>query len=56
MPKEKETLDDRRIDENLRRAFGDLLDEDVPERFRNLLENLKNSTSKGKGPDDRTES
>ena len=29
------------IDENLRRAYGELVEEDLPERFKNLLEQLK---------------
>ena len=35
------------IDENLRRVYSDLLDDDVPERFRSLLSRLREQERKG---------
>ena len=33
----------REIDENLRRAYGDLANQDVPDRFTKLLDQLRKS-------------
>lgn len=42
MADEKKTrLRDSAIDDNLRRAFQPTLDEDVPDRFKELLQKLK---------------
>lgn len=42
----KKTKIDREIEANLKRAYSDLLDEDVPERFKLLLEELREKGSK----------
>jgi anti-sigma factor NepR-like protein len=41
MQKQEKSKAEERIDENLRLAFQQKMDEDVPERFAELLEQLK---------------
>ncbi len=36
----------RQIDENLKRVFQEQVDQELPERFRNLLDQLQNQGSK----------
>ncbi|WP_298858581.1 NepR family anti-sigma factor [uncultured Sulfitobacter sp.] len=38
---DKNTSRERVIDENLRRVYEEAMDEGVPDRFKNLLEQLK---------------
>ena len=40
-PDRKTTRAQREIDTNLRRAYGDLINQDVPDRFTNLLAELR---------------
>lgn len=35
------------IDENLKRVFQETLDEDIPDRFRNLLDKLRDREASG---------
>lgn len=51
---EQEANKDRLVDENLKRVFGDMLEEGVPDRFRKLLDDLKNRTSGEAGEDRET--
>jgi hypothetical protein len=37
------------IDENLKRVYGDALNEELPDRFRDLLAQLKDAQGDGKG-------
>ncbi len=45
MPKRNSTLDDQ-IDENLKKAYSDVLNEEVPDRLMQLLEQLKSQDKK----------
>lgn len=48
--KSKKSEDQQRvIDENLRRVFDETLDEGIPDRFKNLLDQLKQQET-DKGP------
>lgn len=40
----------RQIDENLKRVYQEKLDEDLPDRFKMLLEQLKKQDSGGEAP------
>ena len=40
-PEEKKTKQAQVIDENLKRVYEDMLEESVPDRFLNLLDQLK---------------
>ncbi|WP_425079913.1 NepR family anti-sigma factor [Ruegeria denitrificans] len=42
---------EKRIDENLKRAFDEVANEPVPDRFVDLLEKLRNQTSVPKSGD-----
>jgi len=42
---------EKRIDENLKRAFDEVANEPVPDRFVDLLEKLRNQTSVSKSGD-----
>jgi hypothetical protein len=37
---------DRQIDENLKRVYGDALNEDLPEKFLSLIDKLKSQERK----------
>jgi hypothetical protein len=37
------------IDENLKRIYDEVLHEEVPDRFKNLLQQLREKTEKGGG-------
>ena len=41
------------IDENLRRAFGEMADAPVPEKFLELLEKLRSEGGKAAGDEDK---
>jgi len=54
-PQNRKTEVDEQIDENLKRAFEDMANAPVPDRFAELLDQLKNSTPKaqaGENADD----
>jgi hypothetical protein len=38
------------IDENLKRIYDEVLHEEVPDRFKSLLQQLRDKTEKGGGP------
>ena len=42
----------RQIDDILRKVFQETLDEEIPDRFKTLLDDLKGKTSDPKGGDD----
>lgn len=51
---EKHTGADRLIDQNLKRVFQEALDEDLPDRFVDLLEKLKGASPRaGEGGNDK---
>ena len=54
--KNNESRLQEQIDANLRRAYEDVLKEDVPERFTQLLAQLKESGASGSGGSDADDS
>lgn len=54
--KDKGSSVQRQIDENLKRVYGDVLKQDVPERFSKLLDQLKNANSTEEPPSSQSES
>jgi len=48
-PKQQNQRVEREIDENLRRVYQRMLDEEVPDRFLDLLSRLKDQ-EQGQGP------